>query len=145
MAKSKHITFGKGIEIPLSELAFEFSTSGGPGGQHANRASTRVNLLFDIANSAALDEITRARLLEKLANRLTKAGILRINVQDTRSQQKNREIALSRLLIILDEAMKDPPKRRKTKPSSATIAKRLADKKKRSQRKKERRADWSED
>ncbi len=130
------------VNIPTAELKFRFSTSGGPGGQHANRSATRATLLFDVAHSPSLDEATRARLLTKLASRLDKAGILRIDVQESRSQYRNRETAVLRFQLILANALKRPKKRRKTRPGRAAVEKRLADKKKRSQRKQERRQNW---
>jgi ribosome-associated protein len=130
------------ISIPASELQFRFSTSSGPGGQHANRSATRVTLLFDVAQSPSLDEATRARLLKKLAPRLDKEGVLHIDVQDSRSQHRNRETAVLRFQLILANALKRTPKRRKTKPNRAAIERRLAEKKKRSQRKQERRQKW---
>jgi len=131
------------INIPVSELSFRFSTSSGPGGQHANRAATRATLLFDVANSPSLDDDTRTRLLEKLAHRLDKKGVLRIQVQDTRSQKKNREIAASRFLALIAEALVEEKERAKTKPSASASKKRRDEKKKQSQRKQGRRTDWS--
>ena len=130
------------LSIPLTELEFRFSTSSGPGGQHANRSATRVTLLFDVANSPSLDDNIRARLLDKLSGRLTKEGVLLIDVQESRSQHRNRETAVSRLQTILAEALKKQKKRRKSKPPRAAIEKRLEEKKKRGQRKKERGRDW---
>ena len=130
------------VSIPLSELRFRFSTSGGPGGQHANRSATRVTLLFDVAQSPSLGETVRARLLDKLAPRLDKDGALQIDVQDSRSQYRNRETAVLRFQLILANALKRPKRRRKSKPSHAAIEKRLANKKKRGRRKQERRQNW---
>lgn len=130
------------VSISAAELQFRFSTSGGPGGQHANRSATRVTLLFDVARSPNLDESTRSRLMEKLARRLDSEGVLHIDVQESRSQYRNRETAVLRFQLILANALKQPKRRRKTKPSRAAIEKRLADKKKRGQRKRERRQSW---
>jgi len=130
------------ISVPTAELRFRFSTSSGPGGQHANRSATRATLLFDVAQSPSLDEVTRTRLLEKLASRLDKDGVLQVDVQESRSQYRNRETAVLRFQLILANALKRPKKRRKTKPSRAAVAKRLDDKKKRGQRKQERRQNW---
>jgi ribosome-associated protein len=85
--------------IPVSELKFLFSTSSGPGGQHANRSATRVTLLFDVSTSPSLGERARQRLLENLAHRLDKQGVLRIQVQDSRSQVQNRHILAVRFKI----------------------------------------------
>ena len=130
------------VSIAEAELQFRFSTSSGPGGQHANRSATRVTLLFDVAQSPSLDEATRARLLQKLAPRLDRDGVLHIDVQESRSQYRNRETAVLRFQLILANALKQPKKRRKTKPNRAAIERRLAEKKQRSQRKQERRQRW---
>ncbi len=130
------------VSIPVSELRFRFSTSSGPGGQHANRSATRVTLLFDVAHSPSLDEAGRARLLDKLASRLDKDGVLQIDAQESRSQYRNRETAVLRFQLILANALKQPKRRRKTKPSRTAIEKRLANKKKRGRRKQERRQTW---
>ena len=142
---SNLIHINKNLSIPLSELEFRFSTSGGPGGQHANRSATRVTLLFDIQHSPSLDEITRQRLLHKLQHRLDKQGILQIQVQDSRSQRQNREIAITRFQQVITNALKRRKKRVPTKPSKAAKQRRLDSKKKRSQRKKERQHKWSYD
>ena len=145
MSVEKHIQINDKISIPISELKLRFSTSSGPGGQHANRSATRVTLLFDVANSPNLDESARQRLLEKLADRLDKQGILHIQAQDSRSQTQNRQIAISRLVTILSEALSESKKRKKTEISQSAREKRLAEKKKHSQRKQERRKDWSQE
>ncbi|NCF65589.1 MAG: aminoacyl-tRNA hydrolase [Chloroflexi bacterium] len=131
--------------IPVSELKFLFSTSSGPGGQHANRSATRVTLLFDVSTSPSLGERARQRLLENLAHRLDKQGVLRIQVQDSRSQVQNRQIAISRLVALLSEALTEPKKRIKTEISQIAREKRLAEKKKQSRRKQERGANWSQE
>jgi ribosome-associated protein len=136
------IIINEQVRIPAAELQFRFSTSSGPGGQHANRSATRVTLLFDVVQSPSLDESTRARLLQKLAARLDKEGVLHIDVQESRSQYRNRETAVLRFQLILANALKKPKKRRKTKPSRAATERRLAQKKQRSQRKQERRQRW---
>ncbi len=136
------VTINKQVQIPLSELEFRFSTSSGPGGQHANRSATRVTLIFDVVNSPSLPERARQRLLKKLDSRLTKEGMLQIDVQESRSQVHNRETAVLRFQTILANALKVPKKRRRTKPSRAAIERRLAAKKKHSQKKKDRRWKW---
>jgi ribosome-associated protein len=136
------IIINEQVRIPAAELQFRFSTSSGPGGQHANRSATRVTLLFDVVQSPSLDESTRARLLQRLATRLDKEGVLHIDVQESRSQYRNRATAVLRFQLILANAIKKPKKRRKTKPSWAATERRLAQKKQRSQRKQERRQRW---
>lgn len=145
MTKDTHIIIKEKIAIPISELIFQFSISSGPGGQHANRSATRVTLLFDVINSPNIDDATRSRLQDKLAQRLDKKGILRIQAQDSRSQKRNREIAISRLMTLLSEALEEPKQRIKTTPSPAKLKKRESEKKKISRRKQERRKDWSEE
>jgi ribosome-associated protein len=129
------------LVIPLRELEFRFSQSSGPGGQHVNKSSTQVTLLFDVAQSPSLDEGTRARLLEKLASRLTKEGVLQISVQESRSQHQNREAAVARFQAVLSAALRRPKARRKTKPSRAAVEKRLEAKRQRGLRKRERRVE----
>jgi ribosome-associated protein len=145
VTEENEIIISERIRIPLSELRFRFSTSSGPGGQHANRSATRVTLLFDVAASPSLDDVTRTRLLEKLAHRVDKQGVLRIQVQDTRSQKQNRAIAQSRFMTSLSQALIENKERIKSKMSKTTAKKRLAEKKKLSRRKQERRTDWSKD
>ena len=142
MDEESLIFINEQVSIPASELTFRFSTSSGPGGQHVNRSATRVTLLFDVAQSPSLDETSRGRLLQKLASRLDKTGVLHIAAQDSRSQRRNRETAVLRFRLILANALKRPKRRRKTKPSRAAVEKRLANKKKRGQRKQERRQTW---
>lgn len=139
------LIINENVSIPESEISFRFDTSGGPGGQHANRSATRATLLFDVANSPSLDEETRERLLENLDSHLDKQGVLHISVQDTRSQKKNRDIAESRFMVLMAEALEESKDRIKTKPPAAAIEKSKAEQKKHSQRKKERRKDWTED
>jgi ribosome-associated protein len=136
------IHIANGLSIPAGELEFRFSTSSGPGGQHANRSATRVTLLFDVAQSPSLDEASRSLLLARLANRLDKEGVLHLHAQESRSQQQNREIVIGRFQHILAEALKPRKPRRPTKPSRAAIDKRLAEKKQRGQVKQQRGKQW---
>lgn len=128
--------------IPANELSFSFSTSGGPGGQHANRAATRVTLSFDVANSPSLTEAQRETLLKRLASRLDQEGVLQLSARDSRSQHRNREMALERFEELLRRALKPRKRRRKTRPSAAANERRLQEKKRRGQRKKERSQDY---
>jgi ribosome-associated protein len=139
------IIINDNVSIPESEIDFRFDTSGGPGGQHANRSATRVTLLFDVANSPSLDDDSRTRLLEKLDHHLDKQGVLHVSVRETRSQKHNREIAESRFMALLANALAEDKERVKTKPSPHAAEKHKAKKKKHSQRKQERRTDWSKD
>jgi ribosome-associated protein len=139
------ISITETINIPLSEIQFHFSPSRGPGGQHVNRAHTRATLLFDLAQSPSLDEETKAQLLHMLSNRLSKRGLLRVSVQESRSQVKNRRLALSRFVALLAEALEQDTPRIPTKLSRKADQERLADKKKHSRRKRDRSRDWSVD
>ena len=127
------------LRIPMSELQYRFSTSSGPGGQHANKASTRVTLLYDVTHSPSLDEEMRRVLLKRLAPYLDKDGLLQIHVQDSRSQHRNREIANGRFRELLAAALIRRKHRRPTRPNRKAVEKRLASKKKHGQRKQERR------
>jgi ribosome-associated protein len=131
------------LQIPLSEIEFRFSPSRGPGGQHVNRAHTRVTLIFNVASSPSLDEPTREKLFQELASRLDSQGVLQVTVQDSRSQSQNRQTAVDRFAALIREALIEKPERVPTKPSGKVKQKRLDDKKKQSQRKEERRQDWS--
>ena len=139
------IPITENIQIPLSEIEFRFSPSRGPGGQHVNRAHTRVTLLFNVTSSPSLDEPTREKLLEELAPRLDSQGVLQVTVQDSRSQNQNRQTAVARFVALLNEALEDRAERVPTKPPTKAKQKRLDEKKKQSQRKEERRKDWSLD
>jgi ribosome-associated protein len=119
--------------IPLDELTWRFSGSGGPGGQHANTANTRAEVVFDVEASPSLGPRQRARLLEKLG------PVVRVVASDTRSQGRNRDLALERLRSKLAAALKVEPPRRPTKPSKGAKERRLSDKKRRSEVKRQRR------
>jgi ribosome-associated protein len=126
------------LVIPASELEWRFSASGGPGGQHANTANTRVELTFDIAGSSVLGPRQQARLLEKLGD------AVRVVVTDERSQSRNRQLALGRLAERIDEALRVERPRRPTRPTKASRERRLRAKQIRSARKIERRAPTQE-
>ena len=119
------------ISIPQWELIFTASRSTGPGGQHANKTSSRVTLHWSIPNSSALTETQKKRIIQKLNRRLTSDGVLLINVADFRSQHHNKEIALQRLKEILIEALKVQKRRKPTKPSRAAKQRRVDEKKSR--------------
>jgi len=122
------------LVVPPAELSWRFSGSGGPGGQHANTANTRVELTFDVGASAVLGPRQRARLLERLGSKV------RVVVSEERSQARNREIAVERLAGRLREALRVERPRRPTSPTEASRERRLEDKRRRSERKAERRA-----
>jgi ribosome-associated protein len=112
-----------------SEIAFRFSRSSGPGGQHAQKSSTRAEALFDVEESAGLTDAERTRVLVKLG------PVVRAVAQDERSQLRNRELATERILEQLREAVKVRRKRRPTKPTAASKERRLEEKKRRGQTK----------
>lgn len=125
------ITVGRWV-IPESEVEERFDTSGGPGGQHANKNETAVTLRFEPETSSLPDEIR-----EKLTTRL--GPVIEVTATDTRSQWRNRALARERLATKLETALVDPKPRKKTKPSRAARERRLEDKKARSATKQKRR------
>ena len=127
------------LAIPESELAYRFSRSSGPGGQHVQKSDTRVELLFDVARSPSLDEEQRARILERLATQIDGEGVLRVVSSATRSQLENRAEAVQRLQALLAAALRVRKRRKPTQPSKAAREARLAEKKVRSQHKATRR------
>jgi ribosome-associated protein len=122
----------RGLVIPADELEWRFTTSGGPGGQHANKASTRAEVSFDVAGSRALGPRQRARLLERLG------PTVRVAAGDERSQMRNRELALERLRVRLADGLRVEPPRVATRPSAGARARRLTDKRRQSARKRDR-------
>jgi len=116
-----------------SEIAFRFSRSSGPGGQHAQKSSTRAEALFDVEESAGLTDAERKRVLAKLG------PVVRAVAQDERSQLRNRELATERILEQLREAVKVRRKRRATRPTAASKERRLEEKKRRGRTKQLRR------
>ncbi len=126
--------------IPESELGFEYTHAGGPGGQHVNKVATKAILLFDVEASPSLEDFEKARIMEKLATRINKEGILKVSCRRFRSQAMNRDAAVARFHELIEAALAVPKKRRKTRISRRQKAKRLDDKKKRSRLKRDRRA-----
>lgn len=127
------------LTIPRGELQFRASRAGGPGGQHVNTSSTRVELLWDLTRSAVVNDEVRQRLLSKLAARLDAEGMVRVVASDRRSQLQNREAAGERLAAIVRQALVVAKKRRATRPTKASREKRLTDKRRRGERKRDRR------
>jgi len=119
--------------IDLSEVTVRFSPSGGPGGQHANRSNTRVDLRFDVAGSPSLDEAQRHRIQARVGDEI------RVVADDERSQLRNRSIALERLRARLAAALREERRRRPTRPSRAAKARRLDAKRRQAERKRDRR------
>jgi ribosome-associated protein len=125
--------------LPLSELDYQASRSGGPGGQHVNTSSTRIEVWWNIGASPTLTEEQRARLLARLASRLDAEGRLRIVASESRSQLRNREAATERLRSLVAAALQVPKPRKRTKPTRAAKAARVEAKRRRSATKRERR------
>ena len=121
------------VESIRSEIAFRFSRSSGPGGQHAQKTSTRAEALFDVAESSGLTEAERARVLARLG------PVVRAVAQDERSQLRNRELAVDRIVEQLREAVKVRRRRKATKPTAAAREQRLEEKRRRGETKRLRR------
>ena len=122
----------RSVSIPRSEIRIRVSRSSGPGGQHANTAETRVDALFDVDASVALTDRQKQRV------RASAGPVLRAVAQDERSQARNRELAVERLVAQLQEALRVPRRRRPTKPSQASVERRLDEKRRRSKLKRQR-------
>ena len=131
--------------LPLSELDYKASRSGGPGGQHVNTSSTRVEVWWDVASSPTLTPGQRARLLERLGSRLDSSGRLRLVSSGTRSQLRNREDVTERLGLVVAAALAVPKKRKATKPSRAAKAARLEAKRRRAATKRGRKSPGQSD
>lgn len=129
------------LVIPEVELSWRFSHSSGPGGQGVNTADSRVELLYDVANSTVLSPMLRARALERLSGRLVN-GVLSVTASEHRSQLRNREAAERRLVEELAAAIAPPPRaRRPTRATKASVERRLTAKRMRSDVKRLRRPD----
>ena len=127
------------LRVPLAELEFRASRSGGPGGQHVNTSSTRVEVTWDVAGSPALSEEQRQRLLARLASRLDGTGRLRLVSSSTRSQLRNREDVTERLREVVAQALVVPKARKRTRTPRAAKAARLENKRRRAATKRDRR------
>jgi ribosome-associated protein len=138
-----HIIRGS-VALPEAELAWRFSRSSGPGGQHVNTSDSQVELRFDLANTRALPEVWKQRALQRLASRLVD-GVVTVRASEHRSQWRNREAAAVRLAALLAEATAPPPKpRRPTRIPRGINERRLREKKQRADTKRGRSGrDWS--
>jgi ribosome-associated protein len=121
------------VAIPVSEIDLRFSRSSGPGGQHAQKSETRVEAIFDVEASSALTPVQKARVVRKAGS------VLRAIAQDERSQLRNRELAVQRLVESLRDALRVPRRRRPTKPTEASRQRRLEQKRRRGETKQLRR------
>ncbi|MDH7446064.1 alternative ribosome rescue aminoacyl-tRNA hydrolase ArfB [Aquimarina sp. 2201CG14-23] len=125
--------------IIISELKYKAIRSSGAGGQHVNKVSSKIELSFNIMDSQGISDEEKQRILNKLASRITKSGNLILQCGDTRSQHKNKELVIKRLLDILKASVYIPKLRKPSKPSKASIKKRLESKKRQALKKSNRR------
>ena len=141
MAKEGMLEVTEAVSIPRHELQYRASRAGGAGGQHVNTSSTRIELLWNLAATQALDDEARARVSTKLASRLDGEGNVRVVSSARRSQAQNKEAAESRLAELVRGALVVPKRRKATKPTRASKEVRLGQKRKRSETKRQRRSD----
>ncbi|MFQ3296250.1 MAG: ribosome-associated protein [Polaribacter sp.] len=113
----------------LKELNFKATRSSGAGGQHVNKTSSKIELSFDLENSLSLSENEKEILKAKLSSKLTKENVLLLFCEETRSQHRNKEIAIKRFLAVLKTSLIRPKKRKKTKPSKGAMKRRVETKK----------------
>lgn len=139
MADENALDITPELRLPLSELEYLASRSGGPGGQHVNTSSTRIEVWWDVAGSPSLSPEQRAHLLQRLGTRLDSTGRLRVVSSGTRSQLRNREDATERLRALVAAALAVRKKRTPTKPGRAVKAARLEAKRRRAATKRDRR------
>jgi ribosome-associated protein len=132
------IEISDGVYIGEDELVFKASRSGGPGGQNVNKVSTRIVLLFDVANCAGLSETQKQQIWTRLATRIGKSGLIRVTSQRFRSQKANRQAAVERLCELLKAALETEPVRHRTKAPRHAHERRLERKKRRSLLKQQR-------
>lgn len=134
MAAEDTLHVRRGLELPLSEISWRATAATGPGGQHANRTASRVEVRFDVTASATLGPRRRARLLERLG------PVVRASAADSRSQARNRELALRRLAAKLDAGLRTVPERTPTRPTRSSQQRRVETKRRRGQTKRRRRS-----
>lgn len=139
MTSQSQIKISETLSIPVRELKFAASRSSGPGGQNVNKVSTRITLWFDVVTSPSLSDRQKELIQDRLQTRMNKDGILRVVSQKHRTQAANRNAAIERFALILQEALQEELPRRETKIPKAARESRLDEKKHRS-RIKERRS-----
>jgi ribosome-associated protein len=132
MADDSALKITATLTIPLAELHFQFSRSGGPGGQHVNRSATQVELTFDVANSPSLTENQRNRIFSQLRSYIDTRGVLHLSSQTTRSQHRNRAEVIERFQQLLRQALHLPKRRVPTHPPPQAKERRLAEKRQKS-------------
>jgi ribosome-associated protein len=134
------VRVGRSLTIPNDEIRFSFSTSSGPGGQHANKVATRVTLEWNVDDSRALGPRQRTRIRTALHNRIDSAGVLRLSGDRYRSQIRNRDDVVERLRRLIAEALRPRKARVPTKPTKRSVERRLQQKRRRGEVKRRRRA-----
>jgi ribosome-associated protein len=142
--ETEGLVISRQLSIPRAELVVRASRSGGPGGQHVNTSSTRVEVLWNVRESATLFDDQRVLLMNALRTRLSAAGEIRVVASDTRSQLRNRVLAEKRLAEIVRRGLIVKKARKKTRPTRSAVERRLAEKKLRSRVKHNRRDDGDE-
>jgi ribosome-associated protein len=128
------------VRVPRAELTYRATRSGGPGGQHVNTSSTRVELAWNVDASPSVSDEERARIREKLSNRISGEGLLLLSASEHRSQNRNKEAVTERFVELLRQALVVQAKRKKTRPGKAAREARLHAKKHRSEVKRRRRS-----
>jgi ribosome-associated protein len=128
------------VRVPRAELTYRATRSGGPGGQHVNTSSTRVELAWNVDASPSVSDEERARIREKLSNRISGEGLLLLSASEHRSQNRNKEAVTERFVELVRQALVVQAKRKKTRPSKAAREARLHAKKHRSEVKRSRRS-----
>ncbi|NVK52524.1 MAG: aminoacyl-tRNA hydrolase [Flavobacteriaceae bacterium] len=123
------------VENLKKEIQFKAIRSSGAGGQHVNKVSSKIELTFNLSDSKVLSFVQKERLLNKLSNKINKENVLTLFCDESRSQHRNKEIAIQRFLEIIQNGLIIPKKRKPTKPSKASILKKAENKKKLSQKK----------
>lgn len=136
---SDPIQITSSVLIPRREISFVVSRSAGPGGQNVNKVSSRVSLIFDVGGSASLSPGQQQRIRQRLATRMTRAGVLRVSCQVHRSQAANRRAVVERFAALLARALARPRRRVSTRVSLAQKRRRLETKRRQAQRKRDRR------
>jgi ribosome-associated protein len=134
------LTVNGRVRIPRGELVVRATRAGGPGGQHVNTSSTRVEVVWNVDRSTAIDADERARIRVRLGSRIDSDGDLRVVSAESRSQRRNRDHAEARLAELVRGALVVPKRRRATKPTRSSVESRLSDKRRRSDTKRGRRS-----